>query len=232
PTWVERYDWKTPIAPVTIEIAIIPPASSDSSLMFWLGSAVSRMPRSRNGETMPSPAETTISAQTTASFRRYSRNSRAMRRRFARRTAGSAGRSIFSWGVTAPRNPGIATTVAAGLCGALRARGALELLPEQDVRLLAVRPPRDPALRVDDVEGREVAELVGLRDRAGRAVCGEGHRRLLRVRVEHRRERQAEVDVVREDARRVLVVAVDRDVGVLRARLQGLRDRREVRRLG
>ena len=68
PTCVERYDWTTPIVPVTSEIPIIPATSTvsrcrstgRSSLGILI--AVSRISRSRNGETTPRPDETTISA--------------------------------------------------------------------------------------------------------------------------------------------------------------------------
>ena len=121
--------------------------------MFWSGIAVSRMPRSRNGETTPRHAEKTISAQTSVSFSRYSWNSRPIRFRFARRTAGSAGRSTFSRGVNELRGPGIAKNgtgeVRGGLgrraerlcrrrAGGLYAPAARELPLEQLVRLLAV----------------------------------------------------------------------------------------------
>ncbi len=65
PTWFERYVCQTPSAPVTIAIAIIPTTSQVSSSVLPSGIAVSRTARSRNGETMPSPAETRISRNTT-----------------------------------------------------------------------------------------------------------------------------------------------------------------------
>ena len=43
------------------EHLLIPPASSERSSVFFFGIAVSRIARSRNGETTPSPAEKTIS---------------------------------------------------------------------------------------------------------------------------------------------------------------------------
>ena len=146
---------------------------------------MSRISRSRNGETTPRHAETTISPQTTISLSLYSRKSRPIRRRFALRTAGSAGRSTFSGGVNELRRSGHAETVQPGCraqaCAArpdrgLLAGGALELLLQQRVGLLAVGAPRDPALRVDHVEGREVADAVGLRHRPARAVVGERDR--------------------------------------------------------
>ena len=63
--------------------------------------------RSRNAGMTPSAAEKTIRAKTTASCGRYARKSGKIRRRFAFRTAGSAGRSGGS-AVSAPkRRPGI-----------------------------------------------------------------------------------------------------------------------------
>ena len=92
PTWFDRSVCQTPSTPLTIAIAIIPAANTEISLEFWSPIACRRS-RSRNAGTTPSAAETRISASTTASRRRYGRKSRAIRFRFARRTAGSAGRS-------------------------------------------------------------------------------------------------------------------------------------------
>ena len=52
------------------EMAIIPPTSSASSSWSRSGSATSRMSRSRNGDTIPSTAETKIRARTVPSGRR------------------------------------------------------------------------------------------------------------------------------------------------------------------
>src|SRR5262245_64128869 len=102
---------------------------------------------------------------------------------FALRTAGSAGRSTFSCGVNALRGPGMKKRYSLGGAGtaprprrALRAGREPELPLEQLVGLLAVAAPRDPALRVDHVEGREVAHAVRLRDLPALAVLGEGDR--------------------------------------------------------
>ena len=89
-------------------IAIIPPTSSVSCFVSLSGIAVSRIARSRNGETTPSAEEKTISPSTAESFRQYGRNRRETRRRFALRTAGSAGRSGFS-AVMKLRKPGMLT---------------------------------------------------------------------------------------------------------------------------
>ena len=68
PTTFESHVWTTPSTPVTIEIAIIPPTSQVSRhRVARCGIASSSTARSRNGETIPSPAENTISASTTAS---------------------------------------------------------------------------------------------------------------------------------------------------------------------
>ena len=55
----------------------------------------------------PIPAANTISAQTPVSLARYGRKSRTIRRKFALRTAGSAGRTGASSGVKeSKRRPG------------------------------------------------------------------------------------------------------------------------------
>ena len=101
--------------------------------------------------TTPSPAETTISAETAASRALYGRKSRTMRRKFAFRTAGSAGRSGGSSFVNAPkRRPGIARTVAsrpgAGpgrIRSSRRATQALSRSPRPARRLGALRAAAD-----------------------------------------------------------------------------------------
>ena len=92
PTWLESSVWTTPSAPVTIAIAIIPPAANESALVSFTWIA-SRTRLSRKAGTTPSPAETTISSRTPPSLSRYGEKSGPIRRMFARRTAGSAGRS-------------------------------------------------------------------------------------------------------------------------------------------
>ena len=101
PTWFERSVCHTPSTPVAIAIAIIPPAKSDSFVVSWATIACST-PRRRNAGTTPTAAETRMRTSTADSRPRYPRKSPAIRRRFARRTAGSAGRSGFS---RTPRNP-------------------------------------------------------------------------------------------------------------------------------
>src|SRR5438034_6824771 len=83
-----------PRAPVTIATAIIPPTNMVSSAVSFSGIAVSRTSRSRNGGTIPSPAETRISPSSPASGRRYGRNSRATRRTGCRtaRASSSSGK--------------------------------------------------------------------------------------------------------------------------------------------
>ncbi len=66
PTWVDSQVWATPNAPVTTATAIIPPTSQASSVVSRSGSAVSRIARRRNGETIEIPAESTISPSTAA----------------------------------------------------------------------------------------------------------------------------------------------------------------------
>ena len=58
-----------------------------------LSSIAINTPRSRNAGITPSAAENTISTSTAERRHRYGTKSRAMRCAFARRTAGSAGRS-------------------------------------------------------------------------------------------------------------------------------------------
>ena len=96
PTWFERSVWSTPSAPVTIAITIIPPASSES-LVVSESPIARRTPRRRKAGMTPSADEKRISASTAARRRLYGRKSPAIRRRFALRTAGSAGRSGGSW---------------------------------------------------------------------------------------------------------------------------------------
>src|SRR5215468_5433402 len=92
PTWLDSSVWKTPSTPVTIAIAIIPAAASDSSVVS-LRPIASSARLSRNAGRTPRPAETTIRTSTPLSRIRYGANRELMRRRFARRRAGSAGRS-------------------------------------------------------------------------------------------------------------------------------------------
>jgi hypothetical protein len=93
PTWFDSSVCQTPRTPVTIGIATMPATRAVSRPTRCCGIATSSTSRSRNGETTPSAAETKISPETAASRLRYVRNKRTMRRKFARRTAGSAGRS-------------------------------------------------------------------------------------------------------------------------------------------
>ncbi len=61
PTWLESRVWTTPRAPVTIAIAIIPAAATDSSVVS-LRPIASSTRLSRKAGTTPRPAETTISS--------------------------------------------------------------------------------------------------------------------------------------------------------------------------
>jgi hypothetical protein len=69
----------TPSTPVAIAIPIIPATSRTSSPSSFSGIATSRTSRSRNGETAPRPAETTINSRTVASRARYGRKRRVTR---------------------------------------------------------------------------------------------------------------------------------------------------------
>src|SRR5262245_34115513 len=92
PTWFESSVWITPRAPVTIAIAIIPAALSESSRVLFDPIASSTR-FSRKAGTTPRPAETTIRSRRPLSRSRYGRKSGPIRRRFARRFSGSTGRS-------------------------------------------------------------------------------------------------------------------------------------------
>jgi hypothetical protein len=78
---------------VTTAIAIIAATSRFSKRRSCSGSAVSKTSLIRKAGTDPSAEEMTISPSTPASRARYGRKRTAIRRRYARRTAGSAGRS-------------------------------------------------------------------------------------------------------------------------------------------
>src|SRR3954464_8728950 len=68
-----------PRAPEKIGIATIPATSSVSSCVSLFGIALSSTSRNRNGETIPTPDETRISASSASSWRRYGLNSRTTR---------------------------------------------------------------------------------------------------------------------------------------------------------
>src|SRR5438270_6048198 len=70
----------------------MPPALNESAVVS-LRPIASRTRLSRKAGTTPSPAETTISRSTPPSRSLYGTKSGPMRRKFARRLAGSAGRS-------------------------------------------------------------------------------------------------------------------------------------------
>ena len=70
PTRLESQVWPTSSTWVTTAMAIMPPTSRVRSSVFFSGIASSRTSRSRKGEIMPRPAETTISAMTASSWRR------------------------------------------------------------------------------------------------------------------------------------------------------------------
>src|SRR3954470_11091216 len=71
PTRFEIHVWPTLSVPVTIGMATIPATSAVSRPVFLSGIAVSRTARSRNGEMIPSPAETRIRPSSASSGRRY-----------------------------------------------------------------------------------------------------------------------------------------------------------------
>src|SRR3954451_6259901 len=80
PTRFESHVCPMPSAPVTIGMATIPATSAVSNRVSFSGIAVSSTARSRNGETIPSPAETRIRPSSASSGLRYGRNSRTTRR--------------------------------------------------------------------------------------------------------------------------------------------------------
>ncbi len=69
PTWFESSVCQTPMTPVTIGITTIPATRTLRSLRLSSGIATSSTSRSRNGETTPTAAEKTMSAQTSAETR-------------------------------------------------------------------------------------------------------------------------------------------------------------------
>ena len=75
-----------------IAIATMPSASQASSVVLFVGIALSITSRKRNAGTMPSALEKTMSARTKLRRLRSGPNNRKTRRRFARRTSGSSGR--------------------------------------------------------------------------------------------------------------------------------------------
>ena len=96
PTWLESSVWTTPSTPVTIAIAIIPPALNESAVVSFRAIA-SRTRLSRNAGTTPSPAETTISTRTPAEpqlVRREERADAAQVRAAHLRIGGPLGRRI------------------------------------------------------------------------------------------------------------------------------------------
>src|SRR3954454_21460712 len=80
PTTLDSQVCATLRTPVTIAMAIIPTTSTVRSSRSWSGIAVSRIPLRRNGETIPRPAETTISSRTAARRPLYGLKSEAIRR--------------------------------------------------------------------------------------------------------------------------------------------------------
>ncbi len=96
PTWFEKSVWTTVRTPETIAITIIAAALTETARVSWL-SIATRTRRSRNAGTTPRPALATISARSTESRRQYGLKSEPIRRRFARRTSGSIGRSGGAW---------------------------------------------------------------------------------------------------------------------------------------
>src|SRR5436190_388315 len=150
PTWFESSVCTTPRTPVTIAIAIIPPAATDRTVVS-LSVIASRMRLSRKAGRTPSPAETTISSRTPPSRSLYGAKSRPMRRRFAWRRAGSAGRSGASsdeW-----KNMPIRLSVRRGARPAeARCSGGLF---ERHGRNLRRARPRGPDQRRDEQRARD-----------------------------------------------------------------------------
>src|SRR5262245_2140640 len=95
PTWFESSVWITPSTPTAIAIPMIAAELIESSRVSFAPIA-SRTRLSRNAGSTPSAAVKTISPRTPLSRSLYGAKRRPMRRRFERRTAGSAGRSGIS----------------------------------------------------------------------------------------------------------------------------------------
>ena len=64
PTMFDSHVWPTPSTPVAIAMKTIPPTSQASSVVSRLGIASSSTSRSRNGETIPSSADSAMSPST------------------------------------------------------------------------------------------------------------------------------------------------------------------------
>ena len=92
PTWFESSVWITPRMPATIAITIIAAALRETPRVSC-ASIATRTFRSRNAGSTPRPALTTISPSSSESRCQYGLKSCPIRRMFARRTSGSAGRS-------------------------------------------------------------------------------------------------------------------------------------------
>jgi hypothetical protein len=67
PTTLVSQVWPTPSTPVATEMPIIPPTRTNSSVSSLSGIAWSSTSRSRNGETIDSPAEIAIRIRTVKS---------------------------------------------------------------------------------------------------------------------------------------------------------------------
>ncbi len=96
PIEFEMYVCQTLSAAFAIAIAIIASTSHVSSVVLCWKIPSSRTSRSRNGCSIPSPAENTISPITAASRQRYGRNSRRIRRRSRSRVGSINGGGFLS----------------------------------------------------------------------------------------------------------------------------------------
>src|SRR5438270_593499 len=156
----ERYVCRTPSAPVTIEIPIIPATSADSSLTSLCGIASSSTLRSRNGEAMPRSDEIPIRTRTIVSRLRYRLKRPATRRRFARRTAGSEVGDVLGRAGGAVRRVGDDGVVVLLHLDPERVARARKHVPGRDhheMAVLAEEPGRllEAPIRIEPVESRE-----------------------------------------------------------------------------
>ena len=150
PTWFESSVCQTPRSPVTIAMAIIPAASTDRRVVSLALDRLQHAAQQERRQRRRAPAERRISPRTTERRRRYGRKRPAMRRRFARRTAGRPDRSGFSHCRDEGRRTSAATVENAArlarcsgsACSAERRAGACRPTPTRRARSGAASRPR------------------------------------------------------------------------------------------
>src|SRR5829696_5143542 len=151
PTTFDSQVCATLRTPVTIAMAIIPTTSTVRSSRSWSGMAVSRIARRRNGETIPRPAETTISSRTVARRPLYGLKSEAIRRPL---------RCCTTSRLVVPVAPVRAVRVVLARRVVGRRRQVQRRVAVEEARRLQLEPDVThrhdrPVLRPDDVVGAE-----------------------------------------------------------------------------